>query len=330
MPRVLACMEERGISVDPGVGRSSPMTSARSRLPSSRKLTGSPGTQVNPGSPKRLGDILFGQMGLPGGTKTKTGQWSTGARAREELAEQGHQLPQAILNWRQVSKLRLDLYRGAARLRQSEDAPCSHELRARRYFHGAAIVVRTEPAKHPDPDGKTAARLLRFHRFARHEARLRRLFSDRVAAAVGSCRRAGAAQGPPGRNRYSHAMTASEMFGRPGQGHAGPGAPAGKSDQFRNYLRHFGVWTRSQLGIGCGRKLGAYIKKYFERFPGIRDYMDETREFLPRTRLCAHLVRTQVPLPGHQALSFDSAHSPPVRPSMPGCRAPRLTSSAAP
>src|SRR5450432_2132038 len=43
---------------------------------------------------------------MPGGTKTKTGQWSTGARELEELAEQGHELPQKILDWRQVSKLK--------------------------------------------------------------------------------------------------------------------------------------------------------------------------------------------------------------------------------
>src|SRR5262249_17000014 len=53
-----------------------------------------------------LGDILFGKFGLPGGTKTKTGQWSTGARALEDLAEQGHALPRKILDWRQVSKLK--------------------------------------------------------------------------------------------------------------------------------------------------------------------------------------------------------------------------------
>src|SRR4029077_20509888 len=60
----------------------------------------------NPGSPKQLGDVLFGKLGLPGGTKTRTGQWSTGARALEDLAEQGHELPQKILDWRQVSKLK--------------------------------------------------------------------------------------------------------------------------------------------------------------------------------------------------------------------------------
>src|SRR6202047_2053498 len=64
------------------------------------------GEPLNPGSPKQLGDILFGKFGLPGGTKTKTGQWSTGARALEDLAEQGHALPRKILDWRQVSKLK--------------------------------------------------------------------------------------------------------------------------------------------------------------------------------------------------------------------------------
>src|SRR5262249_59345277 len=68
-----------------------------------QQLAGEP---LNPGSPKQIGDILFGKFSLPGGTKTRTGQWATGARALEDLAEQGHPLPQKILDWRQVSKLR--------------------------------------------------------------------------------------------------------------------------------------------------------------------------------------------------------------------------------
>src|SRR6201999_1656611 len=58
------------------------------------------------GSPKQLGDILFGKFGLPGGKKTKTGAWSTGADVLEELAEAGHPLPAKILEWRQISKLK--------------------------------------------------------------------------------------------------------------------------------------------------------------------------------------------------------------------------------
>src|ERR1700681_4605053 len=68
-----------------------------------KELAGEP---LNPGSPKQLGDILFGKLGLPGGTKTKTGQWATGARILDELAEQGHSLPKKVLDWRQVSKLK--------------------------------------------------------------------------------------------------------------------------------------------------------------------------------------------------------------------------------
>src|SRR5205823_5429744 len=106
MPRVLARMEERGISVDPGVLSQLSNDFGKEQAALEREINNIAGTQVNPGSPKQLGDILFGQMGLPGGTKTKTGQWSTGARALEELAEHGHKLPQVILDWRQVSKLR--------------------------------------------------------------------------------------------------------------------------------------------------------------------------------------------------------------------------------
>src|SRR5262245_46045795 len=104
MPRVLACMEERGISVNPAVLSQLSNDFGKKQAALEQKINKIAGTQVNPGSPKQLGDILFGQMGLPGGTRTKTGQWSTGARALEELAEQGHKLPQVILDWRQVSK----------------------------------------------------------------------------------------------------------------------------------------------------------------------------------------------------------------------------------
>ena len=55
---------------------------------------------------KQIGDILFGEMSLPGATKTKTGAWSTDASILEELAAQGHALPRVLLDWRQLQKLR--------------------------------------------------------------------------------------------------------------------------------------------------------------------------------------------------------------------------------
>src|SRR5436853_1189661 len=99
-------MERRGISIDRQVlSRLSGDFAQRAAALEAeiQKVAGEP---LNPGSPKQLGDILFGKLGLPGGVKTKTGAWSTGARALDDLAEQGHELPRKILDWRQVAKLR--------------------------------------------------------------------------------------------------------------------------------------------------------------------------------------------------------------------------------
>src|SRR5439155_4546540 len=93
MVPVLARMERRGISIDRQVlARLSGEFAQRAGALEAeiQELAGEP---LNPGSPKQLGDILFGKFALPGGTKTKTGAWSTGARALEQLAQQGHALP---------------------------------------------------------------------------------------------------------------------------------------------------------------------------------------------------------------------------------------------
>ena len=106
MPAVLARMERRGISIDRQVLSRLSGEFAQKQGALEEEIKALAGEPLNPGSPKQLGDILFGKMNLPGGTKTKTGQWSTGARELEDLAEQGHALPRKILDWRQVSKLR--------------------------------------------------------------------------------------------------------------------------------------------------------------------------------------------------------------------------------
>ena len=258
------------------------------------------GEPFNLGSPKQLGDILFGKMGLPGGTKTKTGAWSTGARVLEELAEQGHELPQKILDWRQLSKLRSTYTDALPDLRQSDDAARAHHLRAGRDDHRAAVLVRAEPAEHPDP-----------HRGRPQDphapsSRRRATSWSRPTTRRSSC---GCSPISPTSRRLRqafqdgidiHAMTASEMFGVPVKDMPADVRRRAKAINFGIIYGISAFGLANQLGI-AREEAGAYIKKYFERFPGIRDYMDETQGVLPRERLRHDPVRPQMPLPGDHA-----------------------------
>ena len=277
MPRVLAHMEERGISIDPDVLSQLSNDFGKKQAALEGEINKIAGTQVNPGSPKQLGDILFGQMGLPGGTKTKTGQWSTGARALEELAEQGHKFPQVILGWRQVSKLR-STYTEAL---PTYVNPKTHRVHTS-YALAATSTGRlssSEPNLQNIPirtdDGRKIRRAfiaspgmklvsadysqieLRLLSEIAHVPTLRKAFQDGMDI---------------------HAMTASEMFGVPVQDMPPEVRRRAKAINFGIIYGISAFGLAAQLGIN-GKEAGAYIKKYFERFPGIRDYMDETREF---------------------------------------------------
>ncbi|HZZ34647.1 MAG TPA: DNA polymerase I, partial [Caulobacteraceae bacterium] len=106
MPHVLAQMETHGVKVDPEELRrlSNDFSMRMAEFEAqAQKLAGRP---FNLGSPKQIGDVLFGDMGLSGGKKTATGVWSTDSSVLENLAAQGHDLPRVLLDWRQLSKLK--------------------------------------------------------------------------------------------------------------------------------------------------------------------------------------------------------------------------------
>ncbi len=102
---IIAQMELDGIKVDPVALKSMSTEFGKRLVALEEEIHKQAGTQFNIGSPKQIGEILFDQMGLQGGKKTKTGQWSTDVSALEELALQGHDIVQKILDWRGLSKL---------------------------------------------------------------------------------------------------------------------------------------------------------------------------------------------------------------------------------
>lgn len=104
--QVIADMEQTGICVDPAVLKQLSQMFGEKIATLETEIQNEAGHPFNVGSPKQLGIVLFDEMGLEGGSKTKTGDWSTSADILETLAEQGHVFVEKILTWRHLSKLR--------------------------------------------------------------------------------------------------------------------------------------------------------------------------------------------------------------------------------
>ena len=277
MPQVLASMEQRGISVDPGVLSQLSNEFGKKQVALEQEINKIAGTQVNPGSPKQLGDILFGQMSLPGGTKTKTGQWSTGARTLEDLAEQGHKLPQVILDWRQVSKLR-STYTEA--LPQYVN-PKTHRVHTSYALASTSTgrLSSSEPNLQNIPIRTEDGRKIRRAFVAAPGMKLVSADYSQIELRLLS----EVANVPTLRKAFQdgvdiHAMTASEMFGVPVKDMPADVRRRAKAINFGIIYGISAFGLAAQLGI-ASKEASEYIKRYFERFPGIRDYMDETREF---------------------------------------------------
>jgi DNA polymerase-1 len=277
MVAVLAGMEGRGISIDRATltRLSSEFAHESLRLENEiQKLAGQP---LNPGSPKQLGDVLFGSMGLPGGTRTKTGQWATGAKALEDLAEQGHKLPQAILDWRQVSKLRSTY---------TDALPTYVDPKTQRVHTNYSLAATTtgrlsssEPNLQNIPIRTEAGRKIRKAFVAAPGHKLVSADYSQIELRL----LAEVANVPALRLAFKdgidiHALTASEMFGVPVKDMPGEVRRRAKAINFGIIYGISAFGLANQLGIER-EEAGAYIRKYFERFPGIRDYMDETKEF---------------------------------------------------
>jgi DNA polymerase-1 len=277
---VLARMERRGISIDRQVLSRLSGEFAQRAMGLEEEIRTLAGEPINPGSPKQLGDVLFGKLGLPGGTKTKTGQWSTGARALEDLAEQGHALPQKILDWRQVAKLRTtytDALPGYVN-------PQTHRLHTS-YALAATTTGRlssSEPNLQNIPIRTEEGRKIRRAFVAAPGYKLASADYSQIELRL----LAAIADIEPLKKAFRegldiHAMTASEMFGVPVKDMPGEVRRRAKAINFGIIYGISAFGLANQLGI-AREEAGAYIKKYFERFPGIRDYMEETKAFCKR------------------------------------------------
>ena len=151
-------MERRGVAIDRDMlsRLAGEFSQTMARLEDEiARMVGAP---FNPGSPKQLGDILFGKMGLPGGERTATGAWSTTASVLEDLAEEGHELPARILEWRQVSKLKSTYADALPGFVNPSTGRVHTSYALGRDDDRAALVVGAQSAEHPGAHTRKAAR----------------------------------------------------------------------------------------------------------------------------------------------------------------------------
>ncbi len=304
--RTLARMEDRGISVDRQILSRLSGELAQKAAALEDDIYELAGERFLIGSPKQLGDILFGRMGLPGGTKTKTGQWSTTAQRLEELAAEGYDLPRKIVDWRQLTKLK-STYTDALPGYVHPDTRRVHTS----YAMAATSTGRlssVEPNLQNIPIRTAEGRKIRTAFIASPGHKLISADYSQIELRI----LAHVADIPQLTQAFAegadiHAMTASEMFGVPVEGMPREVRSRAKAINFGIIYGISAFGLANQLSIPR-EEAGDYIKRYFERFPGIRDYMEETKAFAREN--------------GYVETIFGRrAHYPEIRASNPSIRA---------
>ena len=273
---VLADMQRAGVRVEKPALASLSLSFAQTIARLEDEIRELAGEDFNIGSPKQLGEILFDKMSLLGGHRTKTGAWSTDAQALEELAAEGHELPRKVLDWRLVAKLK-STYTDAIPAFIHPETGRVHTT----YALASSTTGRlasVDPNLQNIPVRTSEGRAIRKAFIAEKGKKLISADYSQIElrvlahmADVAALRQAFAD------GLDIHAMTASEMFGVPIEGMDPNIRRRAKAINFGIVYGISSVGLAAQLGIGRS-EAGAYIKTYFERFPGIRDYMEAMKE----------------------------------------------------
>ncbi|WP_370316050.1 DNA polymerase I [Sagittula sp.] len=273
---VLKAMEMQGIKVDRATLSRMSGKFAQKMAELEEEIHELAGEKFNVGSPAQLGDILFEKMSLPGGKRGKNGKYSTPADVLEDLATE-HDLPGRVLDWRQLSKLK-STYTDAL---QEHINPDTGRVHTSYSIAGANtgrlasndpnlqnIPVRSEEGRRireafVAPEGHTLVSL----DYSQIELRILAHMAD--IDALKEAFRDGL---------DIHAMTASEMFNVPLDEMTPDIRRQAKAINFGVIYGISGFGLARNLRIPRGEAQG-FIDRYFERFPGIKQYMDDTVKF---------------------------------------------------
>ncbi len=315
---VLLAMENAGIRIDPEALKALSEDFGARMTAVEADVYRLAGRTFNIGSPKQLGEILFDEQKLEGGRKTKTGAWSTDADVLDQLAAEGHDLPQKILDWRLVAKLK-STYTDT--LGQQIDR-VTGRVHTSYLMAGAATgrLASTEPNLQNIPvrteEGRRIRRAFvaaRGHKLVSADYSQIELRLLAHVAQIDSLKEAFT------KGVDIHALTASQVFGI-------PLAQMDRETRNRAKAINFGIiygisafGLARQLGIPRG-DAGRYIEAYFERYPGIRAYMERAKAYAKRNGYVTTLFGRRVHVPGihdrnaaHRAFSERASINAPLQ-----------------
>jgi DNA polymerase-1 len=273
---VLAQMERHGVKVDRDTLSRMSNAFAQKMAALEAEIHELAGGTFNVGSPKQLGEILFDKLELPGGKKGKTGAYATGVDVLEDLATE-HALPGLVLDWRQLSKLK-STYTDALQTHINADTGRVHTS----YVQTGANTGRlasTDPNLQNIPVRSEEGRRIREAFVAEAGKTLISLDYSQVELRILAYIAEIDALKAAFRDGHDiHAMTASEVFDVPMEEMTSEVRSRAKAINFGVIYGISGFGLARNLRIPRGEAQD-FINRYFERFPGIRTYMDQTKEF---------------------------------------------------
>jgi DNA polymerase-1 len=277
MARILSAMELEGILVDPEILQRLSHEFGTRMAELEKEAHDEAGQPFNLNSPRQLGEIFFDQRALSGGKRTANGSWATDVKVLEDLAERGEPLAKILLDYRHMAKLKStytdNLYKFADK---NGRIHTSYSLAATT----TGRLSSNEPNLQNIPIRTGEGRKIRKAFIAKKGYKL--ISADysqielRLLAHIGNIESLKSAFA---RGLDIHALTASEMFQVPLSEMTPEIRRRAKAINFGIIYGISAFGLAAQLGID-NQEASRYIKTYFERFPGIKAYMDATKAYV--------------------------------------------------
>ncbi|HEY9150061.1 MAG TPA: DNA polymerase I [Gammaproteobacteria bacterium] len=273
---ILAAMEQRGVLVDRKLLATQSGELARRLHEIEAQAQDIAGQPFNLGSPKQIQEILFDKLELPVLSKTPKGVPSTAENVLQELAEQGHELPRVLLEHRSLSKLKSTY---TDKLPEQIDADTG---RVHTSYHQAVAATGRLSSSDPNlqniPIRTEEGRRIRQAFIAPEGCRLLAAdYSQIELRIMAHLSRDEGLLAAFAADADIHRATAAEVFGIPPEQVSGDQRRSAKAINFGLIYGMSAFGLARQLGIDRGAAQ-RYVDLYFERYPGVKRYMDETRE----------------------------------------------------